>query len=83
MDNFLERLKEWYLACKGEVYDRYGIFYVDEANGVKIPFAYVEDICDKIFGTEEHIEMLSKEINKLELFNDLLIEKLCKEDCHE
>ena len=79
MDNFLERLKEWYLDVKNEVYDRYGTFYVDEHSGVKIPFAYVEDICDEIFGNKEYNEMLGKEINKLELFNELLIEKLEKE----
>ena len=79
MDNFLERLKEWYLAAKNEVYDRYDTFYVDESKGVKIPFAYVEDICDEFFWNTETNKILSKEINKLELFNELLIEKLEKE----
>ena len=76
MNNFLEELKSWYLEFKDDVYDRYEIFYVDEVKGVKIPFAYVEDICDEIFGNREHNEMLAKEIDKLELFNELLIEKL-------
>ncbi len=76
MDNFLERLKEWYLTIKDEVFDRYDTFYVDEGKGLKIPFVYVEDICDEIFGNKEYNEYLGKEINKLQLFNDLLIEKL-------
>ena len=76
MDNFLERLKEWYLTIKYDDFDRYDTFYVDESKGVKIPLVYVEDICDEIFGKREYTESLEKEIDKLGLFNELLIEKL-------
>ena len=82
MDNFLDRLKNWYLSVKDDICNKHELFYEEEGK-VKIPFRYVEDICDKIFGSEEYNEMLNKEINKLELFNDLLIERLGKEDCHE
>lgn len=79
MDNFLEELKRWYLMIKDDGYDRYETFYVDEAKGVKIPFKYVGDICDEIFGNKEYNEYLGKEITKLQIFNDLLIEKLQRE----
>lgn len=75
MDNFLDRLKQWYLSIKDEVYNKNDLFYEEEGK-VKLPFRYVEDICDKIFGTDEYADMLTKMNNKLELFNDLLIEKL-------
>lgn len=76
MYNFLEDLKEWYLKVKDEVYDKWETFFVDEKKGVKIPFVFVEDICDAIFGNKEYNDELCKELNRLQLFNDLLIEKV-------
>ena len=76
MYNFLEDLKEWYLKVKDEVYDKWETFFVDEKKGVKIPFVFVEDICDAIFGNKEYCEQLENELSRLQLFNDLLIEKL-------
>ena len=76
MYNFLDTLKEWYLKVKDEVYDKWGTFFVDENKGIKIPFVFVEDICNAIFGEKEYCEQLEKELSRLQLFNELLIEKV-------
>ncbi len=77
MWNFLDDLKNWYLDKVDGLYqDKHALYYVNEKLGIKIPYGFVEEIVNGIFGTQDILDDTRNELNNMRIFNELLIEKL-------
>lgn len=78
MWNFLDDLKKWYEDRLNDygVEDKYAIWYVNAEYEVRIPFEFVGDIVRGVFGTQDVLDDTRNELDKMRIFNDLLIEKI-------
>lgn len=76
MDNFIQRLKKWYHAASLKL-DK-DIYFEDSEIGTKISFDQVKSIVEGVKDFENFIEQQNIDLQKLRLFNDLLIEKLAR-----
>ena len=75
MRNILSILKAWYESFfgRGYTHDEYkDLYYVDELNGVKIPYYDVEDIVNGYYGLQEQNTNLYEELDEKEAFIRLL-----------
>lgn len=77
MDNFIQRLIEWYHSASPKL-DK-DIYFEDSETGTKISFKQVKEIVETIKRFDKRVEQQNEYMEKINLFNDLLIEKVREE----
>lgn len=77
MWNLLDDLRNWYLKMLNDGYDdTNALSYVNDKERIIIPFEYVAEIVNGVFGTQDILEDTRNELENTRIFNELLIEKM-------